>query len=280
MESMIEHRHGGHTWRAPAYAFDNARELQEQRLRALEELLDPGTIHLLDACGVGPGWRCAEIGAGGGSIAAWLAARVGESGQVLATDLDVRHVQAYAAPNLEVLQHDVLTDDLPAETFDLVHLRLLLAWLPDPANALQRLVRSLKPGGVLIAEEMDFLSVAPDPRLDERWHDLFGRAVAAHHAVLAQLSGFDAAYGRRLAGELAAAGLVSCGCEGRAGMWRGGEAGGRVWGLTFAQLQGPLLASRRLAAEELERVLRLCADPTFSFLSQVTVAAWGHRPAR
>lgn len=262
---------------APAYAFDNARDVQEQRLRALEELLDGGTIRLLEACGVGPGWHCAEIGAGGGSIAAWLAERAGPSGRVLATDLDVRHVRARHAPNLEVRAHDVLVDDLPAETFDLVHLRLLLAWLPDPRAALRRLVRALKPGGLLVAEEMDFISVAPDPGLDERRRELFGRAVAAHHAALARISGFDTAYGRRLAGELAAAGLEACGCEGRVGMWRGGEAGGRVWGLTFAQLRAPLLASGRLSAAELEDVLDLCADPGFSFLSQVTVAAWGRR---
>ena len=39
------------------YAFDNARQVQEQRLRALEAALDAGTIRHLEAAGVGPGWR-------------------------------------------------------------------------------------------------------------------------------------------------------------------------------------------------------------------------------
>jgi SAM-dependent methyltransferase len=262
-----------------AYAFDNARSAQEQRLRAIEELLDGGTIRLLEACGVGPGWHCAEIGAGGGTIAGWLCRRVGDTGHVLATDLNVRLLRARREPNLEVLEHDVLVDELPVDAFDLVHLRLLLAWLSDPREALRRLVRAVKPGGVLVAEEMDFISVAPDPRLDERRRELFVRALAAHHAVLAQISGFDAAYGRRLAGDLAEAGLVACGCEGRTGMCRGGEVGGRAWRLTLEQLRQPIIASERMSADELEQVLELCEDPTFSFLSQVTVAAWGRRPA-
>jgi SAM-dependent methyltransferase len=262
------------------YAFDNARTVQEQRLAALEELLDPGTIRCLDHRGVGAGWQCAEIGAGGGSIALWLCRRVGSSGRVLATDIDARILRERCQePNIEVLEHDVMVDELPPETFDLVHVRLLLAWLPDPAEALRRLVRAVKAGGLVVAEEMDFISVAPDPRLGQADSELFVRAVQASNAALADASGFDCTYGRSLAGEMAEAGLVDCGSEGRATMWRGGEAGGRVWRLTFEQLREPMVASGRVSAGELDRVLALCDDPALSFLSQITVAAWGTRAA-
>jgi SAM-dependent methyltransferase len=278
MATTINVKHGSTATESLVYAFDNARSVQEQRLRALEELLDGGTIRLLEARGVGPGWQCAEIGAGGGSIAGWLARRVGDSGRVVATDLNVRFLQTRPEPNLEVLEHDVMVDDLPADAFDLVHLRLLLAWLSDPREALRRLVRGLKPGGWLVAEEMDFISVVPDPRRDERQRELFARAAMAANAVLAEISGFDATYGRRLAGDLADAGLVECGCEGRVGIWRGGDVGGRVWRLTLEQLREPINASGRLSAGEVDEVLELCEDPTFSFLSQIKVAAWGRRP--
>jgi SAM-dependent methyltransferase len=79
---------------------------------------------------------------------------------VVATDLDTRVLQDLTHPNLEVRIHDVLADDLPEEAFDLVHLRLLLAWLADPALALHRLVAALRPGGRLVAEEMDFVSLS------------------------------------------------------------------------------------------------------------------------
>jgi SAM-dependent methyltransferase len=260
------------------YAFENALAVQRERLRALEALLDPGTIRHLEACGVRPGWRCLEVGAGGGSIAAWLCERVGAGGSVVATDIDTTVLEDLSQPNLEVRAHDVLDDELPAGEFDLVHLRLLLAWLTDPRAALNRLVVALRPGGWLVAEEMDFASVAPDPRLGQAACTLFARVVDAHNAVLAAKHVFDRAYGRRLVGDLADAGLAEVGCEGRAAMWHGGGAGGRVWRLTFAQLREPMIASGRVSAADVDGAIALCADPRLSFLSQVTMAAWGRRP--
>jgi hypothetical protein len=49
--------------------------------------------------------------------------------------------------------------------------------------------------------------------------------VDAHNAVLAEEHGFDPGYGRRVAGDLADAGLADVGSAGRASMWNGGEAG-------------------------------------------------------
>jgi SAM-dependent methyltransferase len=118
--------------RQETYAFENAVAMQRRRLGALEALLDAGTIRHLEARGVAAGWRCLEVGAGGGSIAAWLCDRVGVTGSVVATDLDVTVLAALTRPNLEVRGHDVLADELPPAAFDLVHLRLLLAWLADP----------------------------------------------------------------------------------------------------------------------------------------------------
>jgi hypothetical protein len=81
------------------YAFDNALAVQRERLDTLEELFDPGTIRQLDARGVAPGWRCLEVGAGGGSVAAWLGDRVAPDGSVLATDLDTKWVAELSHPN-------------------------------------------------------------------------------------------------------------------------------------------------------------------------------------
>jgi predicted O-methyltransferase YrrM len=67
--------------------FDNGYRTERERLASLEALFDPGTVRVLGGLGVGPGWRCLEVGAGGGSVAAWLGERVRPSGRVLATDL-------------------------------------------------------------------------------------------------------------------------------------------------------------------------------------------------
>src|SRR3712207_8426843 len=100
---------------ASRFAFDNSWDESRRRLSALEAAFDPGTIARLEARGVGEGWRCLEVGAGGGSIADWLCRRVGSTGHVLATDLDVRFVEQLGHANLEVRRHDIRFDPLPED---------------------------------------------------------------------------------------------------------------------------------------------------------------------
>ena len=64
------------------YVFDNAAEQTAARFVALARLFDEGTIRHIEARGIRHGWHCLEIGGGGGSIAAWLAQRVGPEGRV------------------------------------------------------------------------------------------------------------------------------------------------------------------------------------------------------
>jgi SAM-dependent methyltransferase len=260
------------------YAFDSASAAQGERLRTLEALFDPGTIAELEARGVGRGWRCLEVGAGGGSIAAWLSDSVAPDGAVVATDVDTTVLTERSHPNLAVRAHDVLEDDLPEREFDLVHVRLVLAWLAEPRTALRRLIRALRPGGWLVAEELDFLSAVPDPAMDAQSCARFARLVDAHNAALAEHHGFDPAYGRRVAGDLSDAGLTDAGCRGRASMWRGGGPGGRIWWLTIAQLRETIIASGLMDADDVDAAMALCADPRFCALSPVMMAAWGRRP--
>ena len=257
-----------------SYAFANARALQRDRLDTLATLFDAGTIRHLEALGVGPGSRCLEVGAGSGSIALWLSER---AGSVLATDLDTTVLDDLSRPNLTVKVHDVLTDELPEAEFDGIHLRLVLAWLGEPLRALHSLVRALKPGGWLLAEEMDFVSVVPDARMPEDAARAFRRVVAAHDVVLAAENRFDPYYGRSVAGDLGAAGLIDVGCEGRASIYRGGEAGGTVWRLTLVQLRDAMIARDLVTAEEVDGVIAHTRDPTFASVSPLVMAAWGRR---
>jgi SAM-dependent methyltransferase len=260
------------------YAFDNALAIQRQRLATLARLFDPGSIRHLDATGVAPGWRCLEVGAGNGSIAEWLCDRVGAEGTVVATDLDTTVLRDLSRPNLDVRVHDVVVDDLPEGEYDLVHMRLVLAWLADPALALHRLVAALRPGGVLVAEEMDFAGTALDPRLDAPRRQAFERVIAAHNEVLCRSHSFDPFYGRRVAGDLTDAGLAEVAAEGRVGMWRGGADGGLIWKLTIDQLRDEMVASGIASEQDVVVALALCDDPELAVVSQVVMAAWGRRP--
>jgi SAM-dependent methyltransferase len=59
------------------------------------------------------------------------------------------------APNLEVRRHDVATDPLPENAFDLVHARVVLQHVPPRDQAQARLAAALKPGGWLVVEDFD-----------------------------------------------------------------------------------------------------------------------------
>ena len=146
-----------------AYVFDHEWTGERQRLRALETVRDPWTIHHLDTIGVQEGWRCLELGAGGGSIAEWLCDAVGDRGRVVATDLETRFLEAIKAPNLEVRRHDIVADPLEHAAFDLIHCRALLEHLPQRDEVLSELLAALRPDGWLLLEDGDFLSLVPSP---------------------------------------------------------------------------------------------------------------------
>src|SRR6202008_2421563 len=98
---------------------------EDDRLTVLEQIYDP--LSRLRRDMVQPGWRCLEVGAGRGSMAVWLAERVGPSGQVVATDLDLTYLERLNLSNLEVVQHNILEDSLDPlgpGSFDVVCSRL------------------------------------------------------------------------------------------------------------------------------------------------------------
>lgn len=150
------------------YLLDNAARQTSDRFSGLDAALDEITKARLSALGVTAGWRCLEVGAGRGSIARWMADLVGPRGYVLATDIDTRWTQNDGPSQLEVRQHDVVTDPLAQGEFDLVHARLVLSWLPDRDTVISRLVAALRPGGWLVIEDFDsMLHQCLDPLNDD-----------------------------------------------------------------------------------------------------------------
>src|SRR6185312_9800368 len=108
-------------------------------------------------------------------------------------------------------RHDVVSDDLEAGHFDLVHVRLVLEHLPERQRVLEKLVRALKPGGRLVAQSVDYAAAIPVSEYGAAEHartqDVRLRTFAA--------SGLDPYYGRHLPARLRDAGLVEVENEGR-----------------------------------------------------------------
>jgi SAM-dependent methyltransferase len=259
---------------ASGYGLDNAWPGALERLRSLEQWLDPATARHLRARGVSAGWRCLEVGGGAGSVARWLCGQVCPGGEVVATDIDTRFLETRGEANLRVLRHDITADNLPAAAFDLVHCRLVLAHLPHRRAVLSKLAAALRPRGQLVAEEMDFVSVTADA--DQPGGRAFNAAVASSNDVL-RARGFDPCYGRMLLADLAAAGLADIGTEGHVRLWAGGSPAATAWRLTFEQLRRDM-AALGLDHATIAAAIGACEDPGFTFMSQATMTAWGQRP--
>ena len=138
------------------YLLGNGQDQAGTRLAALAALFDPSTFRHLSARGLGPGWRCWEVGAGARSVPDWLAEQVGDTGLVLATDIDTSRLEGPGRPpTLQVLPHDVGTEPPPARDLDLVHARLVLTHVPRRDHALATMTAALRPGGWLVLEDAD-----------------------------------------------------------------------------------------------------------------------------
>ena len=136
----------------------------------IERCYDPATTSRLAQLGIREGWRCLDVGVGGGSIARWLRDQVGSEGKVVAVDLDARFFEN--EPGIEARQLDILTDDVEDDEYDLVHCRLLLHHLEAAQlNALRRMAAAVRPGGVLLASEcyLGPLLASPTGACAEMW---------------------------------------------------------------------------------------------------------------
>jgi SAM-dependent methyltransferase len=143
------------------YWFENSLADEGDRLRLLETIADPRSIRLLTDLHVQAGWRCAELGAGAGSMARWLSDQVGESGAVLAVDRDVtllRHLED--RDNIEIVESSIESLGLAPSSMDLIHTRNVLMHIDEADTILADLVGALRPGGVLLVEEADYFPLA------------------------------------------------------------------------------------------------------------------------
>jgi SAM-dependent methyltransferase len=260
--------------RSTAYALDPSWYAERDRLNSLTGLYDATTIELCEQVGVADGWRCAEIGAGTGSVARLLAERVGATGRVLAVDLDTRFLDPLRSESLEVRRMDVTTETLPEGAFDLVHARLVLEHLPQRDSVLTALVRALAPGGWLVVEDFDWsTSTVVDPP-----SPVLTRVADACRAAFGQHA-YDAGYGRRLPRALRAAGLADVRTHAAsAQVWADRERGVPQWELLVAQLGPALIDHKLLSAADLAEFTRLCHDGDTVFFAPLMVSCAGRKP--
>lgn len=253
------------------YIFDQAWERERDRLNGLATLYDEGTERVLSAAGVTRGWRCLEVGGGTGTIARWLAARVGPQGQVVATDVDVRFLDELDDEGVTVRRHDIVRDDLEEGAFDLVHARLVIQHLSARERAVRKAARALRRGGVLVVEDAIVCETPCDPDFPA-WHRVMRAFVAAFQAA-----GADPVHGVKLPAMLADIGLQDVRYEARMPIAFSATPTSTFLSLTLAQARDRFVGAGLLTETEVDATLEMLARPGLAATAPTVVACWGTR---
>jgi SAM-dependent methyltransferase len=111
----------------------------------------------LERLGLSSGWRCVDVGAGGGDVSVALAEMVGRDGRVYAVDSDPRtrdEVARAAAAHAQVIALTQAGEDLSLpEEVDLAFCRFLLLHVHEPLAVVRMMAASVRPGGWVVVQE-------------------------------------------------------------------------------------------------------------------------------
>lgn len=251
------------------YAFARSWDREDERLAALERQLDPVSQAAIAQLGIAAGWRCWEAGAGGGSMAAWMADRVTGSGSVLATDIDISGLSGLHHAKITIVRHDLAREEVPAAEFDLIHARLVLEHLREPAAVVGKLASALRVGGWLVLEDADGLLFDAEPA--ERAF----AAIAEPWQRAALVSGWNPCYGRYLVSDMQRARLGRVG--GRA--HRSYQPGGPAWlgaRLGIERMRDQI-QQQGASQHDVDDALVALEDQTRTVIGAPIVTAWGQR---
>jgi SAM-dependent methyltransferase len=144
---------------------------EQRRLIEQDSIYGPVTTRLLQDAGIGRGARALDVGCGVGDVSLRVAELVGPTGAVLGVDTDAQALETARARAAAVghTQARFFQADLRAlpgdEIFDVVVGRLILMYLGEPSDALRRLSRRVRPGGIIAFHEIAFHMPPRTPRL-------------------------------------------------------------------------------------------------------------------
>ncbi|HEX4154615.1 MAG TPA: class I SAM-dependent methyltransferase [Acidobacteriaceae bacterium] len=250
-----------------------------ERLRLLDKVYGASTRRMLLEAGLKPGMRVLDMACGVGTVTCWIAGQVGETGSVVAADVSPDQLAVARAtwasceglPAVEFIEASVYDTGLPAESFDLVHTRLLLCHLNRPQDAVREFYRLLKPGGVFVCSDL-YLSGTFSMPPSRSWT----RSIEVAHA-LGRSIGVDYDSGLKLQLRMMEAGFERPEVSFDTPVYmRGAEK--RLWELTFAEA-GPAMERAGVATvsevEELAAQMKVEAeDETTLMVQYPLLCAW------
>ena len=232
---------------------------------------DAGSRARLTALGVGPGWRCLDVGAGTGTISRWLVDEAGAD-EVLALDRDPRFVDARPGGRLRTMAADITDPTLSPGRFDLVHSRFVLMHLRGHADVLARLADWVAPGGWLVVGDAVDLTTSGSPQAAYR------RTMAAMWQVLRDRIGTDIGWVTRYPQLLGDLGLLEVGAEVLMPPLTVDAPVTAFWKSTWLSMRDTLESGSALGPGELDTALDYLSSPALADLSPGMITAWGRRP--
>ncbi len=258
---------------------------EARRLEIQASVADAATREMLVRAGVGPGMRVLDVGCGMGNVSAVAASLVGRSGAVVGVDRSeagfARARELCAAQGCD--DASFVRAELPdvdvGDDFDVVVGRFVLLYFADPAEVLRRLVRHVRPGGVVAFQEIVWSSgrsVPPVPAVASA----YGRICEAY-----RLSGLQVDMGDGMARAFRAAGVpptlvgttfIEPDGKGLVPWW----LAGLVRGLMPAIVGHGIATEAEVGPDTLEARIRAevaAADATIQ--TPCNVACWGRTPA-
>jgi ubiquinone/menaquinone biosynthesis C-methylase UbiE len=259
-----------------------------ERFASLEIMYDHITFEHIESLGIAEGWRCLEVGGGGGSVSRWLSEKVGSTGRVLITDIDPKFLtgMTWTIGNVDVLKHDITDDSgIPEGAFDLAHARLVLVHLAQREKALANMISALKPGGWVVIEDFDMMATEVlldyHPRLGvppTMSTELFAKVLRARNVLLEQ-HGADLHYARRLYSMMRSSGLVYVGMStGGVSTWSGGSACAKLHIANSLQSREQMIETGILSEKEFDDSIKMMNDPEWVVFSHMMISAWGRKP--
>jgi len=182
----------------------------KRRLDMLAEMMRPTTLWLLEQAGLRSGYRCLDLGCGGGNVVHEMARIVGPGGSVTGVDSDPQIVEldrqdAKVAGASNVVYHVADAHVFDGGPFDLVYARFLLSHVAEPDSVLARMRQLARPGGRIAVESIDMSGSYCYP------HDPSHARFTELYTEVVRRGGGDADLGRRLPVMALAAGLGNVG---------------------------------------------------------------------
>jgi 2-polyprenyl-3-methyl-5-hydroxy-6-metoxy-1,4-benzoquinol methylase len=255
---------------------ENPADFEGERLQLLQQILDSHTQRRFERLGIQQGWRCLEVGAGEGSVARWLAQKVGTRGTVVATDIETRGLEQQQEPNLVIRRHDILSDELEQDYYDVVHTRAVLMHLSDPVQAVNKMAAAVRPGGWLFLEEFDAISFGAVDA-DSPTAQAFNQKMETMLQTLKAVHIMDIYFGRHLRRLLEQPGFIDIENEGITSISHGGDPDTQFQLMTLQLAGPPLVAAGVLTEQDVDLLRQLFADPSFYYVGSTFFGAWGRR---